>query len=447
MRYPILSYFANRNAYWFWLPILLGHLLAWSYQVTHERWALVDSKEYLWAAHNMWSSGILYSHDLNEDLQPWHYTKRPPVYPLMLIFTGALEGHYLLVGLAQMIMSLLSIYLTLRVIHELGLPQRSLFVSLFFVLLYPAQIIYANLLMTEMLLQVLITVMTLALLKAFRLKIDAYLWIACAAFCLSLLTKPVMYLYTLPFIGIMAYMAWQQKRSWILGLGLIPICLVIGYSQWNGLRTGYVHVSSIQQINLLQYNAFTLLNQTVGPQQADSIVMSIRAASLAQGDFAAAQQYTQAQSIDIILQNMPTYLRIQVQGMFNFFVDPGRFDVYHFFGLQSTGAGPGLLKAFREGGYQGIWTYLQHQPIGWVLLLLSVAAVNTFKLLCLGIFVFSSLFPWQKRWLVLLPILYLAGVSGPIGTSRFAVPIFPLMVAIATAVVWPKLRKWGIWAH
>ncbi len=441
MRNTFLAHFANVNVFWFWLPILVAHLLTWTYQVQQDRWLLVDSEEYVWAATNMWEQGILYSHSLELPIQPWHYTKRPPLYPTFLIFTGASEGHFLLLGLAQMILSLFNLLLAIRIMRELGLPQRSIFVSFLFILLYPAQVIYANLVMSEILLQTLLTVMTLAFLKAQRLKQPSYLWIACSAFCLALLTKPVMYLYVIPFAGIMLGFALFWRKFPPVVLGILPVILLLAYISWNESRTGYAHVSSIQQINLLQYNAFTMLNQTIGPEKADSIVTAIRAESLAQPSFAAAQTYVQNQSIALILADLPTYFILEIKGIFNMLIDPGRFDLYNFFGLQSPSDGPGLLKAFREEGYAGIWQYLLSQPLAWLLIMLGIAAANVLKLGCLILFPFQRAYPLAQRMIILLPIGYLAGVTGPIGTSRFAVPLFPLLLVTTTAILWPIIHQ------
>ncbi|MEL7534532.1 MAG: hypothetical protein AAFN10_24715, partial [Bacteroidota bacterium] len=156
-------------------------------------------------------------------------------------------------------------------------------------------------------------------------------------------------------------------------------------------------------------------------------------ASLDIADYGESQRYLQAACFEVINQHKGDYIFFHLKGMFNFFIDPGRFDLYHFFGWETVG-GEGLQIAFSRGGYGGVLNYLADQPLGRLIFLLLIALANAFKLLCLLIFPFLKKIPLWDRILIVGMILYIAGLTGVSGASRFAVPLFPLLLVVSLSV-------------
>jgi 4-amino-4-deoxy-L-arabinose transferase-like glycosyltransferase len=419
----------------FWGSLFLLHLVFALYQLGHERYTLLDSEEYIQEAINIQEQGAFFSGDLNaKPLRIDHFTKRPPVYPLVLAGFQAVWKTEKAVIWLQLILSLFNFYLLFRMGQLLGWKQKHSFVLLPFLLLYPAQFIYTNLVMTEILFQTFLCLLAWSLLKAWRERQLEHLVWASFWIVLGMLTKPILYLFALPFLLLCLFWAWQWKRKSLVLLGLVPLLAVLLYASVNQQRTGYFHFSSIQNLSLLQYTTYNLLMASHGPEQALQMADSILFVSLDIPDYAASQKYLQKACFEVIEDHPTEYLAFHLKGMLNFFLDPGRFDLYHFFGLETVG-GRGLQIAFSEGGYGGVWSYLQTQPVGILLLLLLVALGNGLKLLALLIFPCLRKVALADRLLLLLLILYIAGLTGVSGASRFAVPLFPLLLLIVGTAV------------
>ena len=68
--------------------ILLVHLLFFLSALIHPSAPLSDSEDYLNASQNLYSQGVLYCGDLSEAIHEEQFTRRPPLYPLLLGIIG-----------------------------------------------------------------------------------------------------------------------------------------------------------------------------------------------------------------------------------------------------------------------------------------------------------------------------------------------------------------------
>lgn len=426
--------------------ILLLHLIFFGYQSLQERYYLLDSEEYVQAAENLRESGTLFSGELEaEPLRIDHYSKRPPLYPALLAICQELLGHEKFIIVLQLFLSIFNLRLVWKIGRLLGWKREPYLLFAVFLLLYPAQVIYANLVMTEIIFQTEICLLVYGSMLAHRSK-ELKMFAGLATLLIvAMITKPIMYLFGIPMLVVWSIWAWNWKKPLILILGLLPLLFVWGYQEWNEARTGYFHFSSIQNLSLLQYTTYNLLQNTYGPEIALHKADSILFASLDIADYGESQRYLQGACFEVINRHKGKYLFFHLKGMFNFFIDPGRFDLYHFFGWETVG-GEGLQIAFSRGGYQGVLSYLAGQPLGRLVFLLSIALANAIKLLCLLIFPFLKKIPLWDRILIVGMILYIAGLTGVSGASRFAVPLFPLMLVASLSVFlfgkrWYQLRS------
>lgn len=403
------------------------------YQLEHQRWLLNDSDEYLYAAENLLTHGLSYSAEWEQPLRADHLTKRPPVYPLVVGLVEQVAGSLMWLIFVQSCLSLFNIYLLSSMLRELNLWDRAGNWLWVLVLLYPAQFIYANLVMTEMLFQTLLLGACFLAMRALATRSMRYAWGYSLLLLLAVFTKPVMYLFVIPNAIMLLGMAARWKRNQLLVMALLPLLVVGAYALWNQQRTGYFHVSSIQSKSLLQYTTYHLLLQEEGPEMARNLTDEIQRVANQQESFAQSERYVLAACKDIILERPAAYAWLHARGMLNFFLDPGRFDLYHFFGWQTSDE-PGLLHRFGEAGYVGIWDYLRQQPVGILLLLGLVTLGNGIKLLALLAFPFVRGMNGKYKFLILLLVLYLATLTGINGASRFAMPIFPLLLVAVAAV-------------
>ncbi|MBD2769540.1 hypothetical protein IC235_16755 [Hymenobacter sp. BT664] len=216
-------------------------------------------------------------------------------------------------------------------------------------------------------------------------------------------------------------------------LGIIPLVMVGLYMGWNWRRTGYLHFSSIAEINLLHYNAAGVVRQVSGPAAEEKWVAAVLREANAQGNFAARQQVIQARAGALLWAHPWLYVRQHVQGMIALFLDPGRFDLSQFLGLASP-AGGGFLAQTRSGG---LLRALGSLPLGLMAVLTVLLLANALRLglavrgfLLLGQ---GSSVPRYGRWIAGGLLLYVALLTGPLGAARFLVPVWPLLLGLALA--------------
>ncbi|WP_460611422.1 hypothetical protein [Hymenobacter terrigena] len=306
-------------------------------------------------------------------------------------------------------------------------------------LTFPAQLIYASALMSEMLLQTAvlgIVVAALAFIHSPRLRYCAGGAVAVIA---ALLLKPVFY----PLAFVVAILAtvvgWRCRRPVVVAIGLLPVLVVGLYMLWNQHRTGYFHFSSIAEINLLQYNAAGVLRQMAGPDVEEKWVTQVIDQANAAPDFATRQHFIQAQAGAMLTAHIGLYARQHLQGMVALFVDPGRFDLGQLLGWLPP-AGGGLLTQARQGKLWQAATSLPWGQLGLlgVILLANVArlglAMRGFNRLQYG-----SAPMRYGRWVPVGLLLYVAALTGPLGAARFLVPVWPLLLALAlVGFKWPQ---------
>lgn len=400
--------------------------------MTQGPWILEDSREYLAAAENLSERSILYAGDWNEPQRIDDYTKRPPVYPSLLILTGAIGSQKLFLYLLQAMLSLGAIWLiSFFMKRQLHLrPPWGLWAIL--LILTPGQWIYPSLVMTEIVFQALLLGVGICCWQGLTSEQARYWWLGSLLIILALLTKPVWYLFAIVWLLLGSWKAVKSRRVGIALVALIPLLVVGGYMGWNQSRTGHFHFSSIQNLSLLQYTTTNLLVDLHGEEEGIRKADSILYLSLSQQDYHSEQALLQTSCAEVISDNLGSYAVMHVKGMANFFLDPGRFDLWSFFQLPASETG--FLRTFSEKGYTGIFSALLALPLGWLGFLGLVLVANLLKLTGLLLFI------WKHRtktiaFVALLLFGYLAGLTGTSGASRFALPLFPWMLMCATALI------------
>lgn len=409
----------------FWGLAVALHLGAWAWQWQGPPWLLADSQEYLHAAENLATHGTLYSGNWDAPLRLDHYTKRPPAYPLILAGAGAYRETYGWIWLLQNMLSLATLVLVFRSIREYTQRQPPYALGAILLLLTPGQWIYPQLIMTEIWFQASLFLLFLALWRGWETGAWSWGLLGVAMVLFAAFTKPVWYLFALPWLG---YGLWQalRRRAWTWAvLALLPLLAVGSYMTWNQARTGYLHFSSIQNLSLLQYSTTNLLIQEYGEAEGIRKADSLLFASLREPSWADEQRLVQAGCAEVIGAHLPGYLRMHLQGMVNFFLDPGRFDLWEMFRLPPLEGG--LLQAFSEGGYAGVWARLRNSPWPWLLVLTGILLANVFKVVALLVFALRAR-PWAMTLSLIAIIGYLALLTGTSGAARFALPLFPLLL-------------------
>ncbi len=428
----------NKIPGWVWIALVSAHLAVLGWVLATHGWEFTDSDRYEQAAANIAQHGVLYakpwlgSAPTGKDIQ--EFTIRPPGYPLAVLALGRWATAPVLLLLAQNLLSLLNIGIVLNWWRKrFGPTKRQWAGAVLLVLTFPSQLIYASAVMSEIVLQTIVLGMVAMGLRFVDTGRGKYFLGAASAVALALLVKPVFY----PLAGVMAVggvvVAWRTKTPWLAMIGTVPLLVALAYMTRNLERTGYFHFSSISTINLLHYNAAGVVRQLEGANAEKTWVTAVLRRADAQPSFAGRQAVLNAQASAVLWAHPVVYARQQALGMAALLLDPGRYDVAKILQLPAPPGG-GLLAQSRSGG---LWRALASLPLGLLALLALIGLANATRLLLAvrGLLVLAAADEKTRIgcWLTAGLVLYVALLTGPLGATRFLVPVWPLLLALALA--------------
>ena len=313
-----------------------------------------------------------------------------------------------------------------------GNPRNSKWgLAVLAVLSFPGQFIYANALMSEMLLQTVVVGMVCCGLLLIHTRKRKYAVGVVVAAVVALLLKPVFYPWAFVVAAGGMVLAWREKRVGLAVVAGVPLLVVGLYMGWNKQRTGYFHFSIIAEINLLHYNAAGVVREIDGAEAEEHWVAAVLREANDQPNFPTRQELIQSRATAVLKEHPMVYARQHAQGMAAMFLDPGRFDISQFLGLAPLPGG-GLLAQIRTGG---LLRALISLPLGMLSILGLVLLANVVRLVLAvrGFFALKNSAPWLQhgRWVAVGLLFYVAFLTGPLGAARFLVPVWPLLLALA----------------
>lgn len=411
----------------FWIIAIGLHCLFFLIQVLGPTTMLQDSKEYLFAADNLLNAHQLYCWDLSETFNPDYLTKRPFLFPSILALIKFLSfGNFklfvIILLILQNLISLFNLKLMLKFVFHFT-EKFNFKMAIILLILTPAQIIYANLIMSEIWLQ-LVIILTLNYFIFYR---DNPKWqfigsLLCIA---GMALKPVYIFWVLLFPLFTIYNNRKKMRLKLIGFTLLPLLFFVFTLQWNEQRTGMKQYSSISTINLLHYNAYTLLIHEKGIHKADSIIDDISLRASQQNAYKQQQVFKNNAANALIKANLGTYFYLHMRGVVLCVLDPGRFDITQFFHLPHT---QNLVyESSKKNNLNALLNSFRN-PLG--LILIGLLIFNFIKLIIAIRFVFLKDIGIANKFLMLLFPIYILMLTGPIGSSRFAMPIMPIYLGI-----------------
>jgi len=424
----------------FFVLFVLIHIGVWLWQITQNHVFTLDSFEYLHSAENIKQVGIPYNGDFSEPIDLDLYTRRPPLYGLFMLLVSGFTLSIPLILLAQGIISLFALLLFYKVIlvaYFTENEQKGFFIALLFT---PSWFIYSGFIMSEILLLVLLVSLVIvfhrlpdnfgpqkAAIQGFQL-------------LLTYLTKPVFYLFWPIQLVFIALYSNRKIKSILLYLGIV-LMGITAYSYYNYHFTGNFQFSSMQRIGFVNFNAFHFQMQELGYDGAhawlDSVETKVKAAY--PDNYAAFSSEMMSASVKFCLSRPFSYALYYAKGVVVFFLDPGRFDLYNFLGLDKMGQS-GLMDVIRTQGFWGIWEYVKTQPVGLFLLLWITLGVNGIKFIGYLIYLIRFKSFSKTEWFMLIILMYIAVLTGPNGASRYALPI-QFMLIFGAVKGWSSVLK------
>lgn len=401
-------------------------LIAWSHP---ERTLTNDSPSYIEPAQYLLRDAV-YTHPS---------ALRTPVYPLFLaVIYGLFGENQFYVVLAQVLLGLLTLYLTYKLSNELFPAQKNL-AGILFLAWGSESILSPFYVMTETLFTFLLVCTLLAVLAYFRSSKYSWLVVCGALSGLAILCRPIAVYFPGMILLLLMWEHRQKPAGWLKAGAIyisVALFIVVPWVVRNDRVVGTPVVSTITGDSLLFYSANALVahQQGVGFFDAQKAMYSALDQALSDADLPNTERnrYNMEMSMarQIILQAPVTYLYVHVRDSLKVFL-PGAASLRDALGqadrgvdlwdlLQTQGLSPALTEYFRQThGLQLLLT-----PF---VLLLFVTCLGGL----LGAIVLLKRRSLFALMVLFLPVVYLVIFSGPGAYSRFRIPLMPFLSVLA----------------
>ena len=409
----------------------ISHFVLIDYSTRHPRVRYtLDSREYLWAAHNLRQESVLYAGFPSKKRNPALYTRRPPAYPSLIALALFFWDDVRAVILVQASLGLFSGYLLWRLVGFAGVsgPFRLAAVAAF--LFYPAQMIYTQAIMAATLLQMLVLLSVFYLAIFVKSGKSRYLWLMNASLSLALLTKPILVFFWLPNLVFHIWLGMKHRRVAVLLAALLPLLVQSAWSYRNYRQTGSFQFSSMTT----QVQGYLMKKLAKRSEQMGSSTSLRRQGGK---EPSAESQRPRLPFYRVVLENPLYFARRQLKGTVTFFLDPGRYDLHHFFvNRYPSGGFARSMKSWESA----LRAARRARP--WMAYLI---VIGLFNLLIAAAFV---LFPFQPlrgelKVFVFLVVIYMAVMTSAYGRSRYRLPVMPQLLLGAAVVLDRRRKKFG----
>lgn len=392
-------------------------------QTTHQLHS--DAAKYNSLALNIWKTNSL------KDLG----AIRTPAYPLLVAFFYHLFGlgGAWLVFIFQIILDLITIYLVYLIGRQISPSSMVAPVAAFLYATSFPTALYSSLLLTEIPFTFFIALTVWLLIRAFGQPQKSFWFLGASGLTLGIATliRPIsQYLPIVIVVFWLAVAVYQRKISWrvIGGVALFLFIFIIVISPWlirNKNLYGYYELSAIQGHALSDYNV-TYLKSRIEGIPFDSSDSCYKRELRLHGNPFAASRNCRGEAINYILKNLHYYIPLHLKGTLNIFLGVGRADILYLLGKEIPG------RDFMEGNLATrIIEELKNSKNQYFLVpFLGLRQLLEYLFLLIGITaLLAKKDARDKKIYAILLILfigYLVLMPGPVGYSRFRIPVVPL---------------------
>ncbi|MDI1255179.1 MAG: hypothetical protein PSV16_03680 [Flavobacterium sp.] len=400
------------------LVISCVFFLCYIIRIVSGNFKLVDSDEYLYTA-DIIKNGQYFYRDLNFE-DAFLKTRRPFFYPLFLAAFGSFN--LIAILFIQTLLGIFNAYLLLQLYKKLQGKLVGYF-TLFFIFSFSI-FVYTQLIMSEWLAMLLLTLLSLLLTSDFNKK--RFFWIQIITALLAF-TKPVFF--PIIYLNLFYFSVYFFKKKNFSFSLFIPAILLFLYLGFNNYRTSYTHFSSIENTNLIDYNLYYYKSSTESKPIADQWVRSVYDESQKYQDFKTRSEFIKSKASEEIRTHFISYswyhFHTAVRGIF----DPGRFDLMTFF--KKEDGRQGFLEILNSE--KSIKNIMKNEYFYIYLLLIPALIILLAKLF------FSAFFVWKGKsnvnflnFYLLILVLYYILITGPVNSSRLMMPFQGLFIVFAT---------------
>ncbi len=404
--------------------LLLLHGTFFFYAVNKKNFYLTpDSYEYLNQRENWLREGHFYQGNPDEPHRMYLETRRPPLTALILAAIKSICPDDVCIPIVQNLLSLLLLIYTMIILRKTDSSFNLLLVP-FFLLFFPSQMIYASRIMADVFFQVLIFVAFCFLLYGRGHLFAFFLFLTLATF-----VKPILFGVWLPALLILLLLSKKLSLKIRHFAGVITMAsAVILFSWFNYQKTGVFAFSSAAESFLPDYVALPVLHLAEGKEKAMEMHDAIHEKAQQANDYPSYRSRLIDQSLSVAIRYPLTTLFLWIKGVIQFFIDPGRWDLLAFTGRQPEEYPDGWLHRFKWQGFVAAFEHWFKQ--GVCLSVFSIVAMGVNLMLTFSFFLMlkDARYPLLFRMMAAVVVIYLAVMTGPMGSARYRLAIFPLLL-------------------
>ncbi len=408
--------------------VVLLHLFFFVYALNHHNIYLADdSQEYLWQAYNLKHHDSWYGSDYNLPYNPYLQTRRPPLYGIFIFIVKSIYNSDYFVCFLQNILSIISLITGCLIAKRLKAKTNWLILPAL-LLFFPTQLIYANRIMSDVLFQFIIIMSVWFFTKYDESRKSKFLFLVSLFIALSTLTKPVMYLFAPLFIAFFVWLYLKNKISVKrIGISFLPFITGLLLSFYNLNQTGYFHFSSGN--NMLVYHYYSTSARFSGGEtdfaKSDSVTALAKSNSTNLKEFSENMSHSFYQ---LMKENPVRFTMLQFNGMIQFFIDHGRWDLESFFKTPVYNQTKGWKTAWSEKGFQGLTDYFSSFGILKLSYLVITLLINIGITFLFFKFLVSKKYDKSLRLFLFLITVYIVTVTGFVGGSRYRMALYPFLI-------------------
>lgn len=441
--------YLNRSDFRFILFLILLQSFFLGMALIFQRICMGDSHEYVYMALNFMQRGWFYSGNPILPIQEEYMTQRPPGYPLFLASVYLFFKSNWVVIVLQNLLSIFNIYFLRDTIRRLGYSRRLDFLFIALVALYPAQMIHANTVAPDILLQSAVLLYFQQFIQLISTRQWRYGWGMSLALIAGMMIKPVLYPFCFFHCLLMLFTAARFFHGLVRSffIGLVPLLVLFAYMSWNGHRTGKIHFSSNQSFNAIYYYYFYFAD-TRGLAEAKAFLEEEREILNQIDEFPERYDYANQRGMELLKQEFYPYLFYHLRHGLRMLIEPGKGEFDLFVGTLSLGKlysaeSGGFYETIRNRGWKGFLDYLDQNPSFPIIVI--VLLFNLIKALGLLLFFVSPRIDRRIRGFVFCLVAYFVLTTGPIANTRYFLPISLIVLGCAMLGfqkwVFPKARR------
>lgn len=397
------------------LFLIIGvlYLLFFMARMISNIYFLTDSYEYFEVAKAI--RDFTYFESSNH---PELFTRRPFLYPLFLSFFVNFSPIFIVV--IQTVLGLFNTFILFKIIKQYQIQINNSL--LIFFLLTPSIFIYSQLIMSEWLVMLFLTILFWLLLQKWTKNNLAYIQIITV---LLAFTKPIFYPFI--YVNLIFFFVYMIKNKVFSFWLFLPIICLQLYLNYNKNVTGYKHFSSIENANLIGYNLYYFKSSTQSKEKAELWLNSVFNDKKYVGkSFKEQNIYLKQIATNEIKKNFFQYSFYHFYTAIRGIVDPGRFDLMTFF-EKETGR-QGFLEVLNSN--KSIWSIFKNKYFFIYIFLLPIFLANCIKWFYFLRYLFFNKSTFKVYYFIILFGYYIL-VSGPVNCSRYMMPFQGVLMVFA----------------